>query len=87
MIIANLQIVWGHREITYCLSLSLSQLQQRQQDFVDRSDAVDLRDHYVGQPFNYIDFSKMLYGEDAGGGGVASTGTRDSVRSRAVSHV
>ena len=62
-----------------------SQLQRRQQDLVDRSEAVDLRDHYVGQPFNYIDFSKMLYGED--GGGVASTGTRDSVRSRAVSHV
>ena len=34
---------------------------------------MDLRDHYVGQPFNYIDFSKMLYGE----GGEASTGTRD----------
>ena len=67
-----------------------SQLQRRQQDLVDRSEAVDLRDHYVGQPFNYIDFSKMLYGEDGGGGGgggVASTGTRDSVRSRAVSHV
>ena len=63
-----------------------SQLQRRQQDLVDRSEAVDLRDHYVGQPFNYIDFSKMLYGED-GGGGMASTGTRDSVRSRAVSHV
>ena len=64
----------------------IPQLQQRQQDLVDRSDAIDLRDHYVGQPFNYIDFSKMLYGED-GGGGMASTGTRDSVRSRAVSHV
>ena len=64
----------------------LPQLQQRQQDLADRSGAVDLRDHYVGQPFNYIDFSKMLYGE--GGGGMASAaGTRDSVRSRAVSHV
>ena len=77
-------LLFPYESIETCPTL-LPQLQQRQQDLADRSGAVDLRDHYVGQPFNYIDFSKMLYGES--GGMASAAGTRDSVRSRAVSHV
>lgn len=60
------------------------QLHQRQQEMFggdgtggDQADGLDVREN-AGQPFNYIAFSEMLYGDSKRDG----TG-----RSRAVSHV